>query len=446
MSLALSDRFPLLDQAGAEMLRRLQQHPHAPRFNYPCGERMTADHLQSVRDYAARLTHRQGWLPGQLPDWIPSHVAFCREHVPIYRRLPESSFFDLPTTDREDIRLQPWDFVPDTADLAELIVYRTSGTTGNLLQITSHPIAPNCYLPLIEVALAACGIEIEGGKQRVSLIHAAAQQSTYTLVSVMSYFHGAGFAKINLHPDPWNDPDDPVRFLNDCQPEVITGDPFALSQLAELPLSTRPKALVSSATALLPATRERLEQQFDCPVIDLYAMNESGPVAFARGGGHEILPHNLYVEILDAAGHPVAAGQRGEIVLTGGVNPNLPLLRYRTGDFAALHFPLPPAMPQLIDLEGRQPVQLIGLADEPVNSIEVTVALFKIPLPFFSLVQQDDRSLHFTTRCDALTEQLVRDSIISLFQQPPPLIIEQLSLERAWSGKRIQYRSQLPSP
>ena len=35
---------------------------------------------------------------------------------------------------------------------------------------------------------------------------------------------------------------------------------------------------------------------------------------------------------------PVPAGERGEITLTGGFNFCLPLLRYRTGDFASLDF------------------------------------------------------------------------------------------------------------
>src|SRR5262249_24567435 len=150
------------------------------------------------------------------------------------------------------------------------------------------------------------------------------------------YFDSAGFAKINLNPADWNHPDDRRRFLEDCQPEIYTGDHFAFDELARLDLTARPKALISSATTLLPGQRARLEAHFGCPVIDMYALNEAGPVAYSRDAGHEVLPHDLYVEIVDDAGRPVEPGQRGEVVVTGGVNPNLPLVRYRTGDFAAL--------------------------------------------------------------------------------------------------------------
>jgi fatty-acyl-CoA synthase len=57
-------------------------------------------------------------------------------------------------------------------------------------------------------------------------------------------------------------------------------------------------------------------------VLDLYSMNEAGPVAVAdpQAGGHVLLQHTLYVEILDEAGQPVPTGTRGEITLTGGFN------------------------------------------------------------------------------------------------------------------------------
>lgn len=181
-------------------------------------------------------------------------------------------------------------------------------------------------------------------------------------------------------------------------------------------------------------------QRFGCPVIDIYSMNETGPIAFARADSeadeHEILPHNLFVEILDEAGRPVAPGERGEIVVTGGVNPFLPLIRYRTGDFAALSFRA--ATPRLVGIERRRPVVFHAEHGKPVVSISVTVALFRIPLPFFSLHQARDGSLTFRTRCDAVVERDVRQALTSLFGGTR-LHIEQVPWEIAWSGKSIQY-------
>jgi phenylacetate-CoA ligase len=437
------ERFPLLTDAGRDMLRRLRQHPHAPRFNYPCGERLDAAGLATVREYAAGLrSGRTGWRFGDVPAWLGEFVRSCRNDVPYYRDCADWSedFFALPTTTRIDLRREPWSFVPDASDLSQLIVYRTSGTTGNLLNIISHPVAPNRYLPLFETALAACGVKIEG-RNRVSIIQVCSQRRTFTLASVMSYFDSAGFAKINLNLADWNHPDDRRRFLEDCQPEIYTGDPFAFDELARLDLTARPKALISSATTLLPGQRARLEAHFDCPVIDLYALNEAGPVAFSRDAGHEVLPHNLYVEILDDAGRPVEPGQRGEIVVTGGVNPNLPLVRYRTGDFAALDFQ--GAVPRLVEFAGRQPVHFRCPAGRIVSSIDVTVALFEIPLPFFSLRQNAGGDFLFRTRCDTATQARVEEALREVLGGDQTIAVEQLPLDHIWEGKWIQYSSAL---
>src|SRR5207253_11178665 len=130
-----------------------------------------------------------------------------------------------------------------------------------------------------------------------------------------------------LHLAAWRHPDDRAKYLDALAPEVITGDPLSFAELATLPLRWRPRALLSTSMALRPALRRTLEERFGCPVLDLYSLNEAGPVAVFddRAGGHVLLQPRMYVEILDRAGRPVPPGERGEVTLTGGFNPCLPL-------------------------------------------------------------------------------------------------------------------------
>jgi phenylacetate-CoA ligase len=434
--------FPLMTDASQRLLKRLREHPHAPRYNWRTGDRLTATGLANVRDYAQRLkTDRTGWRFKQFPAWLPEFIQSCRRDVPYHRQRVDwtDDFFALPTIDRQSLRLYPWAFVPDALPIDDMIVYTTSGTTGDRLQILSHPQVPSRYLPLLQFILATRNITLEGG-DRISIVHICAQKETNVMSSVSSYLGGAGFAKVNLRPEDWHDPLDAVRFIDDCDPEIYTGDPFAFTHLMKLPLRTGPKAIISSATTLLPGLRNALESHFGCPVIDFYSLNESGPVAFAHGDGHEILPHNLYVEILDPHGRACPPGQRGEIVVTGGINPYLPLLRYRTGDHAAMDFSEP--MPRLIDFQGRQPTLFYNAAGEAFNSVDVTATLKNLALSFFSLHQFADRSLLFRTACDADLQTAAVALLQSLFGPGIDIRAEQAS-DAAWSGKPIHYTSDM---
>src|SRR5262249_34919941 len=155
----------------------------------------------------------RGWKFGESPAWVHQFIDRCRHEVPFYR--DRLAFDPLATCSREDLRREPWSFVPDWADLSELIVYRTSGTAGNLIHIPAHPVAPARYLPLFQSALTAHGVSMIGG-DRVSLIQVAAQLTTYTFASVSSYLDGAGHAKINLNPADWTTVEDREKFIDNC--------------------------------------------------------------------------------------------------------------------------------------------------------------------------------------------------------------------------------------
>ena len=452
------ERFPLMDEVGRAMLKRLRENPAAPKYNYHCGEKLSAVGLEKVRTVATTIKDAPTrWRSGGYPEWLAEYTEFCHREIPFYReRLGEnafdgnmSEFHRIPLLLRDDIRKQPWQFVPDCEDVDELVVYSTSGTTGNFLKVIANPDAPASYLPLMEFAVGQSGVRIEGGA-RIAILHMAAQKSTYTHCSIMSYFGGAGFAKVNLHVDEWAHPDDRQTFIDDCNAEIYTGDPLAFVELMKLPLSTRPKAILLSATRLLPAVRAQLQQHFECPVIDMISTNETGPIGFSNqdpgdGSGasqHFLFPHNLFVEIVDPAGNVLPVGQRGEIVVTGGVNAMMPLLRYRTGDFAALGFD--DDRPYLINFAGRTPVIFVRSDGKTVRSIDVVVKLFKTPLPLFRLHQTSGGELEFETRCDSFIEREVAEKLSELFGDTP-LNIEQLADATVWQGKSIQFSSEYKS-
>ncbi|MBI2212271.1 MAG: hypothetical protein HYU52_01380 [Acidobacteria bacterium] len=183
--------------------------------------------------------------------------------------------------------------------------------------------------------------------------------------------------------------------------------------------------------------RARLESRFACPVVDIYSTCESGPIALARGETYELLPDDLYVEILDAGGDHCAPGVIGEITLTGGRNPFLPLLRYRTGDFAAIE--LRDEHPVLTQFEGREPVRFRTIERRWINNIDVATVLRPLSFVQFSLLQKADASLRLRIRGDA-SEIEIRAAIESVFGPGQTLSIEPIP-EGVW--KVVPYASEL---
>lgn len=438
-----ADRYPTLTEAGRRMIEFLREHPHAPIYRNESGNRLTAADVERVRAFAREVAEaRVGWVPGSLPDWLPEFVERCYVEVPFYRRhgSPPARLAEVPTTSRADLSRDIAQFVPDTALVERLINFRTSGTSGHPLLLASDPVVAASYLAFHQRAFRRFGIELRHQSGQVGVVLVGFQRKCFTYVSVTPTMGESGLAKINLHPADWRAPGDAVKYLDALAPEVYTGDPISLAELATLPLQTRPRALLSTSMALLPGMRQRLVERFGCPVLDIYSMNEAGPVAVAddQVGGHVLLQHRLFVEILDANGQAVPPGERGEVTLTGGFNFCLPLLRYRTGDFAALRFM--GEEPVLVGLEGRPPVRFRTMRGEWLNNIEVTHTLQRFALPRFTLHQGADGALQFNAVALGASKADVRAALLDLFGPGQPLALDEV---QAFGDKVVQYTSDL---
>ena len=383
---ALTDeeRWPLLTPSAAAMLSRLRSHPTAPKYNHACGDRLTTAARDGLVAYRSQLD--QGFPP---PEWVMPLVSRVYATVPRYRGLPTpSSLSEVPTTDRHDLLSHAEAHVPDDADLTDMIVYRTSGSRGPAATVPMTPEFCALDLPVMQYLLSSLGITLRGGADRVSLANVYHQPVAYQFASVSSYLDGAGVVKVNLHERGWRSPDDRTSFLDSCDPELYTGNPISLATLASLPLTTRPAAVLSGAMALGSGLRKRLAARFECPVVDLYGITEAGLIAWRPDDGpHRLLPRRLHVEILTPSGSPCAPGERGEITVTCGENPLLPLLRYRTGDHAALS--VVDGVPVRLGLEGRDPVRYRTADGSWVNSIELTHVLSPLGLAAWQLHQDE---------------------------------------------------------
>ena len=438
-----ADRFPLLSDSGRRMLDFLREHPNAPIYRNQSGNRLDETDLAYVRrEEAAVLAADVGWPRNGHPGWLDGFVDQCRSDVPHYRGYqPASCFESLPTVSRADLGHDIAAFVPDSLSLDRLINFQTSGTTGHPLLIASHPRVAAGYLAYHKRALRRFGVTLTAGSEQVGVVLIGYQLTCFTYVSVTPSMDEAGLAKINLYPADWHDPADRAAYLRSLAPEVIAGDPLSFTELLSIAPDLRPKALLSTSMTLLPGLRDKLAATYECPVLDLYSLNEAGPVAVFDPAldGHVLLQPNMYVEILDPVGISVPAGGRGEITLTGGFNFCLPLLRYRTGDFASLDFV--GGEPVLRGLEGRALVRFRRPDGIWLNNIDVTHALRPLPLARFSLHQRADSGFEFAVEGPGNARQDAVDALIGLFGPQTRITIKPFVITS--TGKVVQYSSAL---
>jgi phenylacetate-CoA ligase len=440
----IEEHSPLIKPSGRKLLEWMTVHPYAPKFNFECGDHLCMEDWAWLVGYQCLLQEDWKWPEAGPPEWVAEFTAHALAQVPHYRRYGVSDFDSTPPLDKDILRLEPTSLVPDDQELDKMVVYDTSGTTGTKMWVPSAPIVSASYLPLLRRGLSLHGIQLEGGPDQVAILQLGLQTSTLTYPMVSSFLGQAGFAKLNLNPNEWKEPGHRAKYIDACKPQIINGNPLSFLELTRLGIEHRPKAMVSSAMTLLPATRRYLEDFFGCPVFDMYSMTECMAIGLRReeSEGHRILSHDLYVEVLDPQGRPLPHGQRGEVALTGGRNPFLKLLRYRTRDHARIE--VRDGVPFLMNLEGRAPVEFQNSQGDRFNNIDVTHALAGLALVQFSLHQNTDRSLRLTYRGDGVPEESIHQSLGPLFGQLP-LEVEHVSHNTPDDREKwIQYTTDIP--
>ena len=448
--------FPLVTPEALRTLARLRQHPCAPRWTHEVGDHVRAEDLDAVERFRASLERPvfsgRRAPPAELCAWVEA----LRPRVPHLRALPaglplERDWAYLPTLRREDLASRPEALVPEDADLARLIVYETSGTTGHAVRVPHHPLAVAQLHVLAERALAWHGVRLRTGPEAVAAVNLRAQASVWVYASLFSVWGGAGFARVNLHDAAWAGGREAARaFLADLRPSLLCGDPDAFSELSRWGVEPRPDALLSTATALSPRLRAALAERHGCPVLDWYSTTETGPIACSRPGGDglAVLAPDLYVELVDEDGLPVPEGARGEVCVTGGRNPYLPLLRYRTGDFARGVWGVDAegrSELRLHDLEGRAPVSFRTADGAPVNAVDIGRALrHHFAVVQHAFVQRADGSCEATLRPAhglPLDVGQVERELVRLFG-PGTRVEVRVDEELGRAGKVVPYRSE----
>jgi phenylacetate-CoA ligase len=315
-------------------------------------------------------------------DRLRDLLRWCFQQVPHYRsawsrlgltaadleRFELEDLSRLPLTEKEQIRQRPADFLAASAEEHRLRTWLTSGSTGTPLAIRMTDETHQTIYAAYEARVRRwAGVDLTmsrgmiGGRLVVPRTVSRPPFWRYNLVERQLYLSAFHIAPPYVASY--------ARALNRYRPDYLVGygrSHFYLARMIEeagLEVYS-PRAILTSSEMLTAEMRATLEQVYRCPVFDAY----SGVEACCQAS--ECDRHRLHlspdvgiVELLDDQGRPVPDGVEGEIVATGLLNYDQPLVRYRTRDFAvgsSEECPCGRAMPLLRELVGRVEDRVVG--------------------------------------------------------------------------------------
>ncbi len=253
---------------------------------------------------------------------------------------------DLPMTTKQDL-WQAYPFGLLAVPRSEVVaVHGSSGTGGRPTLVAYTRGDLHLWARMCARALAAAGAAPG------SLVHNAYGYGLFT--GGVGIHQGAIELGATVVPVSGGMVSRQVRLIADLRPDILTCTPSFAIRLGEAlaEAGVRPgdglslSAGIFGAEPWSEAMRGRIEALLGLRALDIYGLSEViGPGVAAEclqgageadGGLHVNEDHFLAEAVDPQTGRPVPDGTPGELVFTTLTKEALPLLRYRTGDIAAL--------------------------------------------------------------------------------------------------------------
>ncbi len=339
---------------------------------FPLHERLKRHDTVAVR---RQLEQTQWWSPDRLAQLqvqrLCSLLLHAQQHVPYYRDLFARTGFEpaavtsladlqrLPFLGKAEIRANPDALKADNA--VGLARFNTGGSSGEPLiffignQRVSHDVAAKWRatrwwdVDIGDPEIVVWGSPIElTAQDRVRALRDTLLRTELLPAFEMSAAKLDGF----------------VARIRERRPKMLFGYPSALSHIArhaekrglrmdELGI----KVAFCTSEKLYDDQREAIERIFGCAVANGYGSRDAGFIAHqCPSGGMHLTAEDIIVEIVDADGRVLPAGEAGEIVVTHLATGDFPFIRYRTGDVAVMDTAACACgrgLPMLKEIQGR---------------------------------------------------------------------------------------------
>jgi len=332
---------------------------------------------------------------------LASMLPFLVEQVPAYQHLkriveqmrPFEALKNFPLLDKETIQANLDKYLPVDFNKSSHYETTTGGTSGNQLKLYLYE--------------SAQPVEI-------GFMHRQWKRVGYTPSHRKATFRGVAFPNVKpgvfwqhnpiyneLQFSPFHMSENNLKsYVNQIigfKPSYFHGYPSAIDILAEYVSRHKMtnkmpkiKAVLLGSEGCAPGQRERIENAFRTRVFSWYGHSERVVLAgeCEKNNTYHHFPDYGILEIIDEQGRSCEkSGKRGEIVGTSIFNYCMPLIRYRTGDYATrldTYCECGRQWDRFTDVEGRwKQDMLIGK-----NGARISIAALNIHGPIFEKVKR----------------------------------------------------------
>ena len=271
--------------------------------------------------------------------------------VPYYRELWEARrrrgdrasverLENWPILEKEPLRARPAGFLADDCNPKSMVREHTSGTSGTSIDLWRSRDTVGQWYALFEArARRWYGVSREtrwatfGGQ-----LVAPASARTPPFWVWNGALHQLYMSSYHLAPDLIPSYLDAIA---QYRPAYVLGYTSALYAVAQEAVrlgrhDIRFQVAITNAEPVFDYQRETISAAFDCPVRETYVMSEIvGAASECEAGRLHLWPEAGVIEVVDDFGDAAATGDSGDLICTGLLNEDMPLIRYRVGDRGA---------------------------------------------------------------------------------------------------------------
>jgi phenylacetate-CoA ligase len=270
----------------------------------------------------------------------------------------------LPTVTKSDLWAHyPWGLLA-AAKRDVVCIHGSSGTGGRPTLVPYTAVDVAIWAEVMARALGGAGAT------RQSVIQVAYGYGLFT--GGLGAHHGGMLLGATVLPMSAGVTERQLRVLADLRPDILCCTPSYAIHLGEALRGSGADgcSLAAGVFGAEPWTeqmREQIERLLGLRALDIYGLSEIiGPgvacESLDSAGMLNVAEDHFFVEAVDSDGNPVPDGRPGELVFSTLTKTGMPLLRYRSGDVAALAGPAegsPRTLRRMSKLLGRRDDMLV---------------------------------------------------------------------------------------